>query len=765
MTHLLLWYLLMLVISFSVVVPTMEFFRSCRSGGFAYTRVIGVAFLSLFVWMTLRFGVNISVVAASCFWISMFFLLSAWLILHDVSILQRLWAQRQKILVVEMVWIPLFALILLARSLAPDAIATEKPMDLMIITSIFWSETIPPPDPWFSGVPLSYHHLGHLGAVIIGKLSQQSIGMIFNLALASSAATAGTVAAILAIDFLPNLSLFSRRKRALLFVSTGFITLCTLFLLAPWIGVLNIIFSNGYLTTINLNWLNIENFPLITDVRHGIPDQWWWWWYTTRIFESSFAEFPAFTFLLGDPHAHVYGLPIVLTLLAVGLSISKNQSLIEMKYWFSRPFSLISVTCLLATLCMTNVWDLPISLVALLGVVWLSQRNEQRSYIESLKSTLGFLVPIIVLLGIILYPFLSSLNPPDTGISMVIGEHTNLAQLLLFWGPVFSIIIASALLGWRPHMHGYAVLRLPLMLAGIVLLVWIVALLFTGNANEILSRASGWVTLGLLTCGILLTRLASAKTNDQLWHIYWIMGLALLILIGTELLRIEDAFPGRLNTLFKGWFISWGIAAVAAGGIFGTSVVLRATRTLSTNKKPATFLLVILSVFSFSSIIFVPSMAISRAWEGQVRGLDATKYIQVQQPGLAEAVNWAGNTLDLSEDLVLQAVGESYQGGNMFSTLTGISTVLAWPNHERQWRRDITETDRRTAIDHVYQYGATGEGLEALTKYNISHVLIGDFEKRVYGADVVSKFEDWEMVFVSSDSTIKIFYLNQSVTE
>ena len=137
----------------------------------------------------------------------------------------------------------------------------------------------------------------------------------------------------------------------------------------------------------------------------------------------------------------------------------------------------------------------------------------------------------------------------------------------------------------------------------------------------------------------------------------------------------------------------------------------------------------------------------------------------MQRPGLAEAVRWAGNTLDSNEDLVLQAVGESYQGGNMFSTLTGIPTVLAWPNHERQWRRDIMETERRTAIDYVYQDGATGQGLAALRKYNISHVLIGDFEKRVYGADVVSKFEDWEMVFVSSDSTIKIYQLNQSVTE
>jgi uncharacterized membrane protein len=110
-------------------------------------------------------------------------------------------------------------------------------------------------------------------------------------------------------------------------------------------------------------------------------------------------------------------------------------------------------------------------------------------------------------------------------------------------------------------------------------------------------------------------------------------------------------------------------------------------------------------------------------------------------------------------------VGESYQGGNMFSTLTGLPTVLAWPNHERQWREDIRETERRTAIDKVYLFGSTGEGLESLAKYSINHVLIGNFERRIYGADVGSRFRNWEMVFESSDLTIKIFHLNQSVTE
>jgi len=765
MTHLLLWYLVTLIISFSVIVPTTEFFRSFRSGGVAYARVVGVAFLSLLVWFTLKLDISIPVIWASLFWLLLFFLLSAGMVFRNRSIVERLWSQRTKVLVTESIWIALFGVILLARSLAPDATATEKPMDLMIITSIFRSELIPPPDPWFSGAALSYHHLGHLSAVIIGKLSQQSIGMIFNLVLASSAATAGAVAAILAIDFLPDLRQLSQRKSALILVSTGFITLCTLFLLAPWIGVLNILFSNGYSTGVDLRWLNVENFPFLTDVRYGIPDQWWWWWYTTRIFESSFAEFPAFTFLLGDPHAHVFGLPIVLTLLAVGLSLTKNRPMVSFGYWFNRPFSLIYVSGLLAALCMTNVWDLPISFVGLVGAIWFSQRYNQKNYAETFKSVLSFSFPIIILVGIILYPFLSGLNPPTTGISLVIGEHTNLAQLVLFWGPVFSVMIASVLLNRQRQTRGYIALTEPLRLTATILFIWVVALVATDNIDEITNRSTGWLTLGLLICGAFWTRIASDKTHDQFWYTYWVMGLVLLLLIGTELVRIEDAFPGRLNTLFKGWFISWGIASVAVGGIFGTSLALGSGQIKSRRRSAHGLLAIMLILFSFCSIAFVPAMAISRGWEGQTRGLDATKHVELQQPGLAEAIAWAVAALDSGEDVVLQAVGESYEGGNMFSTLTGLPTVLAWPNHERQWRKDIGETERRTAVDNVYLFGSSGEGLASLAKYKINHVLIGDSEKRIYGADVAARFRNWEMVFESSDSRIKIFRLNHSVTE
>ena len=114
MLHLLLWYLTTLVISFSVIIPTMKFFQPLRSEGFAYSRIVGIAFLSLLVWITLNFGINISVVMASLFWLLMFFGVSTGIIFHDRSMLKRLWLQRNKMFVTEAIWIGLFGIVLLA---------------------------------------------------------------------------------------------------------------------------------------------------------------------------------------------------------------------------------------------------------------------------------------------------------------------------------------------------------------------------------------------------------------------------------------------------------------------------------------------------------------------------------------------------------------------------------------------------------------------------------------------------------------------------
>ena len=54
------------------------------------------------------------------------------------------------------------------------------------------AERMPPPDPWLAGHTVSYYHLGHLGADVLGRLSGNAPDVAFNLATA----TAGALAAM-----------------------------------------------------------------------------------------------------------------------------------------------------------------------------------------------------------------------------------------------------------------------------------------------------------------------------------------------------------------------------------------------------------------------------------------------------------------------------------------------------------------------------------------------------------------------------------------
>ena len=52
--------------------------------------------------------------------------------------------------------------------------------------------------------------------------------------------------------------------------------------------------------------------------------------------------------------------------------------------------------------------------------------------------------PVITSL-VISIPFLISLDPPPTGIRLVVSEHTSPAKLLMFWGPLLTIFFTFGL--------------------------------------------------------------------------------------------------------------------------------------------------------------------------------------------------------------------------------------------------------------------------------------------------------------------------------
>ena len=106
--------------------------------------------------------------------------------------------------------------------------------------------------------------------------------------------------------------------------------------------------------------------------------------------------------------------------------------------------------------------------------------------------------------------------------------------------------------------------------------------------------------------------------------------------------------------------------------------------------------------------------------------------------------------------VIVEAVGESYQDGNFYSTLLGWPTVLGWPGHEWTWRNNVDELGlRRAEVDQIYTSGNAEIIKAVLNKYNIIYIFVGAVEKSKYGSEM--KTEVFEKI-------AGVIYQNDSVT-
>ena len=81
-----------------------------------------------------------------------------------------------------------FLFFLAVRAANPEIFSGEKPMDFSFLNTLLRSTELPPPEPWLAGTPLSYTYFGHFLAAAAGKLLGIHPGILFNLAIAMTAA-------------------------------------------------------------------------------------------------------------------------------------------------------------------------------------------------------------------------------------------------------------------------------------------------------------------------------------------------------------------------------------------------------------------------------------------------------------------------------------------------------------------------------------------------------------------------------------------------
>ena len=157
--------------------------------GFFVSKIIGLIFISSFVWLLTLFTPipNVGYVWRISFLI--FVIVGILKLLNKEfrrEIINFIISKRTQILLFEFIFLSVFFFFVLLRMYDNNAVGTERPMDSMMLNSVFNSYYNPPNDLWMSGNKISYYYFGYwiYGGII--KLTNTSIIYSYNISLSTT---------------------------------------------------------------------------------------------------------------------------------------------------------------------------------------------------------------------------------------------------------------------------------------------------------------------------------------------------------------------------------------------------------------------------------------------------------------------------------------------------------------------------------------------------------------------------------------------------
>ena len=557
----------------------------------------------------------------------------------------------------DMVFLAGFVLFLIIRFVTPGIIPSgEKIMDSAILSSIMNNPVVTPADAWYAGGELSiYYYLGHWTFAVLGLLSFGAAPVVFNLMIP-------TVVGLAAVSLFAVGSLILKHRR--------WLPLLVLLIPTP---ALFVSFAKGL----------------------GLIGS---WWASTRVIGdgATINEYPLFSFLWGDPHAHVLG--------CFNQALFICLILVMLTQWKVLPRYgryLLGILMALSLGCMpaTNSWDVMIYAVVYIiaaVIVWWRDFNHK----ITLRAILPFAVaPVLSLL--IVSPFLiTMLSAGGSSIQgfFFVTTPSDIVEFLGVWGFFLAVFI----------LYGIKTLKKYPWL----LIIPVVLFFF------------GYGALGLaLFCIILLALKKEFKPETILAFI----GLAVLIFM--ELFYLKDYMGDayyRMNTVFKFGFACWFMLGTSAMLMIGRAFSLLRVK-LSTKEKIAVAVVVL--------VILVPVLTFGGINLGYPSGtLDGSAWLESFHPGDAKGIDYIQENLSPDAKIV-EGAGTSYTYSSMVSAITGRETILGWAGHESGWRSGIGNVSERVAdIRAIYENPV--ECFDLMDKYGMEYIFAGSAEQEQYSIDL-----------------------------
>ncbi|HID86799.1 MAG TPA: hypothetical protein EYP55_05395, partial [Anaerolineae bacterium] len=597
---LLVWWLAVELVGLVAFPIAFVVFRNLPDRGYVLSKILGLLLVAYLAWLAASLRLLPYTRPTILLALALVALLSGCLAWRRRERIVAFWRRGWRLILInEALFAIFFLAFLLIRLGNPDlwhpAMGGEKPMDLAYLNAVMKSTYFPPYDPWFAGGYINYYYFGFVLVGTLIKLTGIVPWVAYNLTIPLLFALTAMGAFCVVYNLterreergegatrdspLPSLlSPLTRGVLGSLFVAV-----------IGNLGEVKLILDGLVQVSGSQFRSTIPGLAMMVKVLLGLSkvlfgDQGlpfrieWWYWNPTRVIPDTINEFPFFTFLYADLHAHGIALPLTLLALAMAVNIVKHisdkglgmrdegagmpgpSSLIPDPYPLFPSISydlgnFLVFSLVLGALRPTNTWDYPTYLLIALGALAIREVQRRgrvdRAGLWAVAWRFGL---IVVLSALLFWPYQARYAAAYTSLELWKGARTKLMDYLVVHG--FFLFILVTFLGveaqrwvnqerdaWREWLRAWVPLA-PYVIGFLALLTLLFALKHL------------WLFLFLLPllglAGLLLLREAPPERRFVLGLI--LVGLALSL--GVEVVVLKGDI-GRMNTAFKFYLQIW----------------------------------------------------------------------------------------------------------------------------------------------------------------------------------------------------------------
>ena len=686
------WWLLAGVLGLCAMPLTGRLFQGFADKGWIFSKALAIAVTGFFTW----FLVSIKLAAfttLTCVAVVLIFVVCCILLfLHQNR--QGIWCMPEGhgdlIFWEEVIFFAAFLMWTYFAGFHPQAYGTEKFMDYGFMEAMMRSTTLPATDLWYSQGKINYYYGGQYFAVFLTKLSVTKVAKTYNLMRTFVAAFA----------FAMPFSLVYQMVRDRMYGQLTGKKRCVPPMAGMTAGISLSLAGNGHY--IVYRWV----LPWIQKLQGVESDSSYWFPDATRYIgynpyreeDRTIHEFPSYSFVLGDLHAHVVNILFVLLLIGIlyaWMKKMKSQRLDQVDlhasaFWKREMLSpyLLLAGLLLGMYQWTNFWDFVIYFVVTGGVMLFGNIVRLGGRIRKILAvTIVQAFELLAVSYLVILPFTIQFDSMVDGVGIA-KYHSYFYQLLVLWG-------------------------IPVLLV----LVFVVSLL-----KEKLKQVEHKSLYSLM---------AATDVPDLFALITGLCAIGLILI--PELVYVRDIYENgnaRANTMFKLTYQAYILFALTMGyGIYRLLIVTR--------NKLSKVLAGIVLFFLVWTFGYLGNSV--KAWFGDVwkvsdyQGLDATTFLEQQVPEDAAAIRWLRANITGSP-VVLEAPGDSYTKYERMSAATGLPTVIGWRVHEWLWRSNVADVDFKAEdVRRIYTSTDEDQVKRLLTNYDVSYIFIGSTEREKYG--------------------------------